>query len=251
MTNQWAHRTILVTGASRGIGLTVSHYFAQLGATVIGTAQSERSIDKIKEQASESGLGNIIPTLLQLDKKESIKALAAFLKQSSLEVDTLINNAGITDDQLGLRMSEASWDNVIQTNLSGTFFLTQSVLKGMLQKRFGRIISLSSVVAATGNPGQVNYCASKAGLIGMSKALALELASRQITVNVIAPGFIQTEMTQVLGEERQQNFLKKIPAGRFGTTDDIAHACVFLASEHSSYITGQVLHINGGLHCSH
>lgn len=248
MTREWQQRQVLITGGSRGIGLAMSHAFARLGAQVIATSQSESGCQNIEEQARLAGL-DIHAEILQLENASSREAFIERLKTRGVEIDTLINNAGMTSDQLALRMKSEHWYQVLESNLSGTFFVTQALLKSMLRKRFGRIISLSSIVALTGNIGQVNYCASKAGIIGMSKALAMECGGRGVTVNVIAPGFIETEMTAKLSSEQQETFLEKIPVGRFGTTDDIAQACIFLSSAGSSYITGQVLHVNGGLYC--
>lgn len=250
MILDWSNRHVLVTGGSRGIGLAISHHFAKAGANVIATSQSEEGCQKIREQAKQANL-SIQTEVLKLDCEISREHFFDVLKQKNIEIDTLINNAGLTDDQISLRMKKEHWYKVIESNLSGTFFITQGFLKSMLKKRFGRIISLSSIVAATGNIGQVNYCASKAGVIGMSKALALEVGARGITVNVISPGFIDTEMTAKLSPEQKESFLEKIPMGRFGNADDIAHTCLFLASKESSYITGQVLHVNGGLHTGH
>lgn len=250
MKSDWSGRHILITGGSRGIGLAISHHFAKAGAHVVATSQSEEGCEKIRKKAAASGL-SIQSEVLKLDCELSRESFVNSLKEQRLEIDTLINNAGLTNDQISLRMKKEYWYKVLESNLSGTFFITQSFLRGMLKNRFGRIISLSSIVAATGNMGQVNYCASKAGVIGMSKALALEVGARGITVNVISPGFIDTEMTEKLSPEQKKSFLEKIPMGRFGYADDIGHACLFLANVESSYITGQVLHINGGLYTGH
>lgn len=248
MTTTWSERHILVTGGSRGIGKAIVQHFASLGAQVLTTAQSEESCERAQAEAQSCGL-SIEAWPLKLNCAESRQEFISKLKSSGRVIDTLVNNAGQTADQLALRMKPEVWYQAVETNLSGTFFLTQALLAPMLKQRFGRIINMSSVVASTGNPGQTNYCASKAGLIGMSKALALEIAARHITVNVIAPGFIETEMTAALAQEQHEAFLEKIPCQRFGQPQDIALACAFLASNESSYITGQVLHINGGLYC--
>lgn len=245
---QWAQRHILVTGGSRGIGKAIAHHFARLGAQVIATSQSEEGCLRIVAEAASKGL-SIEALPLQLSCEASRTHFFEKLKERPQSIDTLINNAGQTADQIALRLKKHNWYQVIESNLSGTFFITQDLLKPMLKQRFGRIITIGSVVAATGNVGQTNYCASKAGLIGLSKALALEVGSRNITVNMIAPGFIATEMTDGISEEQKEAFLSKIPAGRFGQPDDIAHACVFLAGVGGSYISGQVLHINGGVYC--
>ena len=181
------------------------------------------------------------------NKREELKNLVSNVEKEIGNIDILVNNAGITKDQLTMRMSEESWDDVLETNLYASFYLSKSVIRNMMKKKFGRIIQISSVVGFTGNPGQANYVASKAGLIGMTKSLALEVASRNITVNCIAPGFIKTSMTDALTEEQKSKLLEKIPSQKFGLPEDVAAAAVFLASDEASYINGATIHLNGGL----
>lgn len=238
-------RTVLVTGASRGIGLAVFKHFLAAGHYVIGTAVSEGGVKAISD-AVAAGQGQSMQ--LDLGSVESIQAFATALKEQGQQVDIIVNNAGITQDTLSLSMKAEQWDRVIDTNLSGTFKLIQALLRPMLKKRFGRIINLSSVVGSTGNPGQCNYSASKAGLEGMTRSLAHELSKRGITVNAIAPGFISTDMTDELNDEQRAAMLEKIPAGRMGRVEDIAHSVAFLASDEAEYITGQTLHVNGGMY---
>lgn len=237
-------KVVLVTGASRGIGLQVLRALSDTGARLIGTATSSAGAEKI--QAELAALNNPGQAyLLNLSDSHSIESLLEQLKAQDALPDVLINNAGITRDNLMLRMKPEEWDEVIQTNLTGVFRLTQGCLRSMMKNRFGRIISIGSVVGAMGNAGQVNYCAAKAGVVGMSKALAREVASRGITVNVVAPGFIQTDMTTVLPEEYKENLLGNIPLGRIGLPEEIAHAVRFLVE--ASYITGETIHVNGGM----
>ncbi|NBW56257.1 3-oxoacyl-[acyl-carrier-protein] reductase [bacterium] len=238
---------VLVTGASRGIGFAIAKNFGHQGAFIIATATSDDACLKLATILQED---NIQAKVLKLDlgSTDSIANFLLEVKELNRPVDVLINNAGITRDNISLRMKASEWDDVLATNLSGTFKLTQGILKGMLRASYGRIISISSVVAVIGNPGQANYCAAKAGLIGMSKALAQEVASRHITINIIAPGFIETDMTKVLSEEQRAFLLNQIPSKKLGIPDDIAHACLFLASPQAHYITGQTLHVNGGLY---
>ena len=185
--------------------------------------------------------------ICNLNKREELKNLVSNVEKEIGNIDILVNNAGITKDQLTMRMSEESWDDVLETNLYASFYLSKSVIRNMMKKKFGRIIQISSVVGFTGNPGQANYVASKAGLIGMTKSLALEVASRNITVNCIAPGFIKTSMTDALTEEQKSKLLEKIPSQKFGLPEDVAAAAVFLASDEASYINGTTIHLNGGL----
>jgi 3-oxoacyl-[acyl-carrier protein] reductase len=235
MTN----RTALITGASRGIGLACAKALAAAGAKVILAARDAKTL----EEAS-AGIANSTWVKLDLSSPDSIKA--AFAEAG--RVDILINNAGVTKDGLALRMKKEDWDSVINTNLSGAFFAIQQVLQPMMKERWGRIINISSIVGETGNPGQANYVASKAGLIGLTKSLAQEMASRNITVNAIAPGFIETDMTAGLSEDLKNNMLGHIPLKRFGKPEDIAAAVRFLASEEAGYITGAVLNVNGGMY---
>jgi 3-oxoacyl-[acyl-carrier protein] reductase len=234
MTN----RTALVTGASRGIGLACAKALAAAGARVILAAR-----DSAKLEAASAEIPGSTWVQLDLASAESIKE--AFAKAG--KVDILVNNAALTKDGLALRMKKDDWDAVIATNLTGAFLAIQQVLQPMMKERWGRIINISSIVGETGNPGQANYVASKAGLIGLTKSLAQEIASRNITVNAIAPGFIETDMTAVLPEELKNNILSHIPLKRFGKPEEIAAAVKFLASDEAGYITGTVLNVNGGM----
>lgn len=234
----------LVTGASRGIGRAIAEELVNKGVTVIGTATSEKGADAISDYLGENGKGLV----LNVTSLESINALLEQIKQQFGDIDVLVNNAGITRDNLMMRMKEEDWDIILQTNLSSVFHLSKAVLRSMMKKRFGRIISIGSVVGSMGNPGQANYCAAKAGIIGFSKALAKEVASRGITVNVVAPGFIATDMTDALTEEQKAATLAQVPAGRLGEPKDIAKAVAFLASDDAAYITGETLHVNGGMY---
>lgn len=234
----------LVTGASRGIGRAIAEELVSKGFTVIGTATSEKGADAISDYLGENGKGLV----LNVTSLESINALLEQIKQQFGDIDVLVNNAGITRDNLMMRMKEEDWDIILQTNLSSVFHLSKAVLRSMMKKRFGRIISIGSVVGSMGNPGQANYCAAKAGIIGFSKALAKEVASRGITVNVVAPGFIATDMTDALTKEQKAATLAQVPAGRLGEPKDIAKAVAFLASDDAAYITGETLHVNGGMY---
>jgi 3-oxoacyl-[acyl-carrier protein] reductase len=233
------HRTAFVTGASRGIGLACAQALASAGARVILAAR-----DAAKLEAASAAIPGSTWVTLDLASQESIKA--AFAKAGP--VDILVNNAAVTKDGLALRMKKDDWDHVLSTNLTGAFLAIQQVMHGMMKERWGRIINISSIVGETGNPGQSNYVASKAGLIGLTKSLAQEIASRNITVNAIAPGFIETDMTAVLSDELKQNLLGHIPLKRFGKPEDVAAAVKFLASEEAGYITGAVLNVNGGMY---
>lgn len=242
-----ARPVVLITGASRGIGKAILQKFCLDGAYVIGTATSQNGVDSIARTIDESGgIGQSL--VLDLSDETSIPELVDALKQQSIQVDVLVNNAGITDDQLALAMKPLQWSRVIETNLNGTFRLTQSLLRPMLRKKQGRIINISSVVASSGNAGQCNYSASKAALEAMTRSLALELARKNITVNAVAPGFIATDMTDELSEDAKAALLAKIPAGSMGAPEDVAACVAFLAGASARYITGQVLHVNGGLY---
>jgi 3-oxoacyl-[acyl-carrier protein] reductase len=229
-------RVALVTGASRGIGRAIALELAKNGAKVTGTATTEDGAKKI----SESGIAG---KALNVTSQEQCDAL---LKELG-EVHILVNNAGITRDNLALRMKDAEWDEVMETNLKAVFRLSRAVMRGMMKARWGRIINITSVVGAAGNPGQANYAAAKAGVVGMAKSLARELGSRNITVNCVAPGFIDTDMTRALSEEQKSALLAQIPLGRLGQASEIAHAVAFLASPEAGYITGTELHVNGGM----
>jgi len=234
-----ASKTALVTGASRGIGLACAQALASAGARVILAAR-----DATKLEAASAAIPESSWIALDMSSQDSIKE--AFAKAG--KVDILVNNAAVTKDGLALRMKKDDWDAVLATNLTGAFLAVQQVLQGMMKQRWGRIINISSIVGETGNPGQANYVASKAGLIGLTKSLAQEIASRNITVNAIAPGFIDTDMTAGLSDELKQNMLSHIPLKRFGKPEDVAAAVKFLASEEAGYITGAVLNVNGGMY---
>ena len=236
-------RIAFVTGATRGIGLAIAERLADAGAFVIGTATSETGAASISEKLGARGRGIVLDVT---NAEAALAAVTAVVTEFG-RIDILVNNAGITRDQLAMRMTDEAWDAVIATNLTAAFRLSRTVLRPMMKARFGRIINITSVVGAMGNAGQANYAAAKAGLIGMSKSIAREVASRNITVNCVAPGFIDTDMTKGRSEEHKMALLAQIPAQRLGQTDDIAAAVAFLASEPAGYITGTVLHVNGGM----
>jgi 3-oxoacyl-[acyl-carrier protein] reductase len=237
----------LVTGASRGIGAAIAARLAADGARVVGTATTSDGAARITEQLGGMGGRGLV---LDVTRQESIDALLADIDAREGAVGILCNNAGITRDMLLLRMKQEDWDAVMQTNLSAIFRLSKAVLRGMMKARKGRIISIASVVAATGNAGQANYAAAKAGMIGFTKSLAREVGSRAITVNVVAPGFIDTDMTRSLEESQRQSLQAQIPLARLGSPEDIAAAVAFLASGQAAYITGETLHVNGGMYMS-
>ncbi|MCS7198775.1 MAG: 3-oxoacyl-[acyl-carrier-protein] reductase [Caldimicrobium sp.] len=241
-------RIALVTGASRGIGRAIAIELAKAGAEVIiNYLGSEAKAQEVKEQIISMGKkAHLAP--FDVSNFEEVKDAIKDLEKKVGTIHILVNNAGITRDQLFLRMKEEDWEVVLRTNLFSAFYVTQGVLPMMLKARWGRIINISSVVAFTGNPGQVNYASAKAGLIGFTKALSLEVASRNITVNAIAPGYIATDMTEKLPEGVKEAFLREIPLKRAGLPEEVAHLTVFLASDLASYITGAVFHINGGLY---
>lgn len=243
----YSGKTALVTGASRGIGHSIALALGREGATVVGTATTEKGADTITEAFKQAGIrGTGLP--LNVNDSASLEDTVAVIKERFGMPSILVNNAAITQDNLLLRMKDEEWEKVIETNLTSIFRVSKICLRDMLKARWGRIISISSVVGTTGNPGQVNYAAAKAGLLGFTKALALEVASRSITVNAVAPGFIDTDMTRGLAEEQRAELLQRIPLQRLGHTDDVAAAVVFLASEGAGYITGQTLHVNGGMY---
>lgn len=240
-------KTALVTGASRGIGHAIALSLGRDGATVIGTATTDQGAELITAAFAKEGVQGYGLTL-NVNDVQSIENTMAVIKERFGMPSILVNNAAITQDNLLLRMKDEEWEQVIATNLSSIFRVTKICLRDMLKARWGRIISISSVVGTTGNPGQVNYAAAKAGLLGFTKALALEVASRSITVNAVAPGFIDTDMTRGLAEDQRKSLLERIPLQRLGHADEIAAAVAFLASEGAGYITGQTLHVNGGMY---
>ena len=232
-------RNIFISGASRGIGKSMAKHFAKSNFNVVGTSRNNFKFD--------DNLENLLPIKLDVTSRNDVKDCFDELKSKNLLPDILINNAGITADQLFLRMSDDDWDNVINTNLTGTFNLTKIFLKNMIKNKFGRIINISSISGLMGNPGQVNYSSSKAALNGFTKSLAKEVGSRNITVNCVAPGFIDTDMTSYIGENERNEILKKIPLNKFGSPEDISKLVMFLMSDEASYITGQTISIDGGL----
>jgi 3-oxoacyl-[acyl-carrier protein] reductase len=239
MTNAGPIKTAFVSGASRGIGLACARALAETGVHVVLAARDAAKLEEASREIPDSTWVTI-----DLSSADSIKE--AFAKAG--KIDILVNNAAVTKDGLALRMKKDDWDSVITTNLTGAFLATQQVLQGMMKSRWGRIINISSVVGESGNPGQANYVASKAGLIGLTKSLAQEMGSRNITVNSVAPGFIETDMTAVLSQDVKDNIIGHIPLKRFGRPEDVAAAVRFLASEEAGYITGAVLNVNGGMY---
>ena len=237
-------KVALVTGASRGIGARIAERLAADGLYVVGTATTDAGAAAIAERLGDGGLG----TRLDLTDQGSVEALMERLADSPGMPSVLVNNAGVTRDNLLLRMSAADWQTVVDTNLTGLYRITRPVLRSMIRARWGRIISLSSVVARMGNPGQSNYVASKAAVEGFTRALALEVGSRGVTANTVAPGFIESDMTAALNEQQTTRLLERIPLGRVGSSRDVADAVAFLASDRASYITGETLHVNGGLY---
>lgn len=243
-----AGQLALVTGASRGIGRAIAAELAKQGARVIGTATSQAGADGISAYLAEIGAEAGRGVVLDVNDGAAANALIDGLQKEFGAVHILVNNAGITQDQLAMRMKDEEWDAVIATNLTAVGRLARAVLRGMMKAKQGRIINITSVVGAAGNPGQMNYAAAKAGVAGMSRALAREIGSRGITVNCIAPGFIDTDMTRSLNEQQINALLQQIPLGRFGLPEDIAAAVCFLASKQAGYITGTTLHVNGGMY---
>jgi 3-oxoacyl-[acyl-carrier protein] reductase len=234
----------LVTGASRGIGRAIAERLAADGATVIGTATSESGAQAISDYLQISGEGKVLNVAIP----DSIQALLADITEKHGSVDILINNAGITRDNLLMRMKDDEWQNIMDTNLTSIFKMSKAVLRGMMKKRKGRIINIGSVVGSTGNAGQANYAAAKAGVIGFSKSMAREVASRGITINVVAPGFIDTDMTKALSDDQKESIFRDIPANRLGDPKEIAATVGFLASDDAAYITGETIHVNGGMY---
>ncbi|MWP61264.1 3-oxoacyl-ACP reductase FabG [Gilliamella sp. Pas-s25] len=234
----------LVTGASRGIGKAIAEKLVACGATVIGTATTEKGADAISQYLGSNGKG----FALNVTDEASIESVINAIKNEFGDIDILVNNAGITRDNLLMRMKEDEWQDILNTNLTSVFRLSKALMRTMMKKRYGRIVTIGSVVGTMGNAGQANYAAAKAGLIGFSKSLAREVASRGITVNVVAPGFIATDMTDALTEEQKALTLGQVPAGRLGEPVEIANAVAFLVSDEASYITGETLHVNGGMY---
>ncbi|MDR3478781.1 MAG: 3-oxoacyl-ACP reductase FabG [Gammaproteobacteria bacterium] len=237
----------LVTGASRGIGHAIAHALGRKGAIVVGTATTEEGAAKITQALQKVGIEGM-GLVLNVASPESIENTLKVMKEHYGMPQILVNNAAITKDNLLLRMKDDEWNQVIETNLNSIYRVTKACMRDMLKARWGRIVSISSVVGTIGNPGQVNYAAAKAGLIGFTKALAQEVGSREITVNAVAPGFIDTDMTRDLSDEQRAQLLQRIPMQRLGHADEIAAAVVFLTSEEAGYITGQTLHVNGGMY---
>ena len=234
-------KIVLVTGASRGIGLEAAKHFSKEGYKVIGTSRGDFNLGEL------IGDDSAISVQLDLMSKQSIKNLFADLKSQDLLPSVLVNNAGITKDQLFMRMKDEDWDDVIETNLNGLFRVTKAFIKPMVKNKFGRVINISSVAGLMGNSGQVNYSSSKSAMVGFSRSLAKELGSRNITSNVIAPGFIETDMTTFLNDDEKVEVSKNIPMKRFGTVEDVAKCILFLASDEANYITGQTISVDGGL----
>ncbi len=236
----------LVTGASRGIGAAIALQLAQAGFRVFGTATSEEGAARISQNLSaHAGCQGLV---LQVNDAEQVQAVVDNVVSTAGGLQVLVNNAGITRDMLAMRLKDDDWDAVVDTNLKAVFRMSRAVMKPMMKQRYGRIINITSVVGAAGNPGQANYAAAKAGVAGMTRALARELGSRQITVNCVAPGFIDTDMTASLSSDQQQGLLAQIPLGHLGKPEDVAHAVAFLASTQAGYVTGQEIHVNGGMY---
>ena len=237
----------VITGASRGIGKCIATKFAKEGANVvINYRNTEEEALKVKQELEDLG-SQVLVVKADVSELEQAENLIKEAKKEFGRVDILVNNAGITKDNLIIRMKEEDFDSVIKTNLKGAFNCLKAVTPIMLKQKYGKIVNMASVVGVVGNPGQVNYCASKAGLIGMTKSLAKEIGSRNITVNAIAPGFIDTDMTKILSDDQKKKILSQIPLNKFGNVEDIANVALFLGSENSNYITGQVIHVDGGM----
>lgn len=236
-------KVALVTGASRGIGKAIATTLAAQGAKVVGTATSESGAVAISDYLGDAGKGMV----LNVAEQSSIEATLAAIKEEFGEIDILVNNAGITRDNLLMRMKDDEWQSILDTNLTSIFRMSKAVLRPMMKKRNGRIINIGSVVGSSGNPGQTNYAAAKAGLIGFTKSMAREIASRGITVNVVAPGFIDTDMTKALNDDQKAAIMKDVPAERLGKPEEIAATVAFLASDNAAYITGETIHVNGGM----
>ncbi len=240
-------KTVLVTGASQGIGEAIARAFAREGATVIAAARNVEKLEALAKELDSLG-GKGIAHVLDVSDYEKCQASIRAAVEAHGVPDVLVNNAGITADNLIMRMKRDEWDRVIQTNLTGLFVVTQEIVKGMVRRRSGRIVSVTSIVGLMGNPGQVNYSASKAGVIGFTKSLAREIGSRNVTVNAVAPGYIETAMTGKLDDTQKKAMASQIVLGRLGQSEDVAGACLFLASDDASYITGEVINVSGGLY---
>jgi 3-oxoacyl-[acyl-carrier protein] reductase len=240
-------RVAMVTGASRGIGRAIALQLAAEGATVIGTATSDGGAKGIGDALAEAGAKGV-GRVLDVRQTEQCDSVVAAVQKEFGDIHVLVNNAAVVRDNLALRMKDAEWDEVIETDLRSVFRLSRAVMRGMMKARWGRIVNITSVVGAAGNPGQANYAAAKAGVVGMTKSLARELGSRNITVNCVAPGFIDTDMTRALSEEQRAALLTQIPLGRLGQASEVAGAVAFLASPAGGYVTGTVLHVNGGMY---
>ncbi len=236
-------KTALVTGATGGIGEAIARTLHARGATVTLSGTRQEKLDALASDLGE----RVHVAAANLSSREAVDGLVPAAEAAMGGLDILVNNAGITRDNIFMRMKDEEWDQVLEVNLTSVFRITRAAIKGMMKRRYGRIIGITSIVGVTGNPGQVNYSAAKAGLIGMSKSLAREVASRNITVNTIAPGFIATAMTDELNEKQREAILQTIPAGRLGTGDEIASAALYLASTEAAYVTGQTIHVNGGM----
>ncbi|SEM87181.1 3-oxoacyl-ACP reductase FabG [Nitrosomonas marina] len=241
------NRIALVTGASRGIGQAIAQKLGSHGAIVIGTATTQAGADSIDQYLSNAGIQGA-GSVLDVGDADQVKSTFEAIREKFGEVEILVNNAGITRDNLLVRMKDEEWDEIMETNLKSVYRLCRTVLRSMMKARYGRIINISSVVGAIGNIGQTNYAAAKAGMFGFSKSLAREVGSRNITVNCVAPGFIETDMTRALSEEQQQSLIQHVPLGRLGGTEEVASAVAFLASSEAGYITGSTLHVNGGMY---
>lgn len=245
--NNLAGKIVLVTGASRGIGQAIALTLGGAGATVIGTATSDKGADAVSATLKENGVIGV-GMALNVTNNDQIAEVMNAIVDTYGAVDILINNAGITRDNLLMRMKEEEWDDIMNTNLASVYKMSKAVLRGMMKKKAGRIISIASVVGAMGNAGQTNYAAAKAGIMGFTKSLAREVGARGITVNAVAPGFIKTDMTDALPEEQKDALAKQIPMGRLGLVEEVANSVLFLAGDAGSYITAQTLHVNGGMY---